>query len=872
MVSKVHFPLLPGSTSGRTQMFADLKHAFRQLRKAPGFTLTAVLTLALGIGATTAIFTLVDQVLLKSLPVRDPGQLWRIGDDEQCCNNAGLPDYDGKPNDWALFSYEQYREFRDNTPGFENLAAFEANDQTLSIRRAGSAHPAEPLEAEFVSGNSFDTLGLRAYAGRLLRPSDDVRGAAPVAILSFAAWEQKFGRDPSIIGSSFAFNGQAVTIVGIAPPGFFGERLTPDPPSFWLPINLVPVITPFSGVLDHPEEQWFNLIGRVASGASVPAIQARMNVELLQFLNSPLSKISPFHRYLIPKQYLRLTPGGSGVQRMQEGYKSDLDLLMWISSFVLLIACANLANLMLARAATRRQQISIRTALGAPRRRLVRRALAECIVLALIGGLAGLLFAWGGARLILRLAFQHDPITISPSPSFVVLAFTFAVSVLTGLLFGVAPAWLSAHADPIEALRGANRSTGRHTTFAQKALVVAQAAVSVVLLCAAGFLILSFNTLRHQDFGFQTRNRTIVEISPETAGYQPDQLTNFYRQLHDSLVAVPGVSRVAFSLYTPMSHDNWGEGIAIEGQPPSGSDEESPSWDRITPDYFDAIGTKLLQGRAFTLADNASGRDVAIVNQAFVQKLLHGRNPIGVHFGDWDPTVTGTYEIVGVVQNSQYWDPNTPARPMYFLPADQTSAMPPTHPRAADYARFIQTSHYLTSIVIETRGYVPELESQVRRAIAQVNPNLMIDSYQSFDDQVQLNFSQQNMIVQLTSLFGLLALALAAIGLYGVTAYAVAQRTSEIGIRMALGANRQDVQRLVLRGAFAQVGVGLLIGIPAAIGAGHLMASQLYGVSQYNPLVLGTTMLVLALAALLASSVPAWRASGVEPMEALRIE
>lgn len=506
-------------------MFADLRHSFRQLRKAPGFTLTAVLTLALGIGATTAIFTLVDQVLLKSLPVKDPAQLWRIGDNEQCCNNGGLPTVadGGKANDWSLFSWEQYREFRDNTPGFENLAAFQSSDQTMSVRRAGADHPAEPLEAEFVSGNAFDTLGLRAYAGRLLRSADDVQGAAPVAVLSFAAWEQKFGRDPSIVGSSFAVNGQSVTIVGIAPPGFFGERLTADPPSFWLPINLVPVVTPLSGSLDHPEQQWLNLIGRVAPGASIPAIQARMNVELVQFLNSPLSKVSPRERYLIPKQYLRLAPGGGGVQRMQDNYKDDLHLLMWISSFVLLIACANLANLMLARSVTRRQQIAVRTALGAPRRRLVQRALAECLVLAIVGGLAGLLFAWGGARLILHLAFQSDPITINPSPSPVVLAFTFAVSVLTGLLFGVAPAWLAAHADPIEALRGANRSTGRHATLAQKALVVAQAAVSVVLLCAAGFLILSLNKLQHQDFGFQTAHRTIAEIGPQTAGYQPDQ-------------------------------------------------------------------------------------------------------------------------------------------------------------------------------------------------------------------------------------------------------------------------------------------------------------------------------------------------------------
>lgn len=858
-------------------MLTDIRNALRQLRKAPGFSITAILTLALGIGATTAIFTLVNAVLLRSLPVKSPAQLWRVGDNEQCCNDGGLPTAadGGKPNDWSLFSYEQYREFRDNTPGFESLAAFQSNDNTMAVRRADSNDPAQPLYAEFVSGNSFDTLGLRPYAGRLLRASDDVRGATPVAVLSYRTWQEKFGRNPSIIGSSFVVNGNPVTVVGIAPPGFFGERLTDRPPSLWLPLNLNSVLAPEVDQIDHPEIQWLNLIGRVAPGTPIAPIQARMNVELIQFLRSPLMSrsIGPESRQLIPKQYLRLAPGGGGVQRMQDSYKSDLHLLLWISGFVLLIACANLANLMLARAATQRQQISVRTALGASRKRLVQRALAECLALALIGGCAGVLVAWGGARLILHLAFQNNPVPIDPSPSLMVLGFAFGVSLLTGLLFGIAPAWLSAHADPIEALRGANRSTGRHATLAQKGLVVAQAAVSIVLLCAAGFLILSMNRVEHQDFGFDTTNRYIAEIGPQTAGYQPDQLEGFYRQLHDTLATIPGVDRVAFALYSPMSGDNWGEGVSIEGQPAAGpGDDSTASWDRITPGYFAAVGTKLLQGRAFTRADDAASRNVAVVNQAFVKEFFHGKNPIGAHFGDWEPSVTGTYEIVGVVQDTQYWDPTQPVRPMYFLPAAQSSQLPPTDSSAANYAHFIAESHYLGNIVLETHGHVPGLEAQVRRALAQVNPNLMLIDYQSFGQQVALNFNQQTMITQLTSLFGALALVLAAIGLYGVTAYAVAQRTGEIGIRMALGANRLHVQRMVLRGAFLQVGVGLLIGIPAAMVAGHLMAAQLFGVSGYNPVVLGLSILVLGGAALIAAFVPARRASAVDPMEALRIE
>jgi predicted permease len=859
-------------------MLADLKHTLRQLRRSPGFTLTAVLTLALGIGATTAIFTLVHAVLLRSLPVQNPSTLLRVGDNEQCCMNGGLPDYEEPLYDWSLFSYPQYQQFRDHTPGFASLAAFESNDHEMAVRRTGSDQPAQPWYSEFVSGNSFDTLGLRPYAGRLLRPSDDVQGAAPVAVISFETWQQKLGRDASVIGSSFVINGKPVTVVGIAPPGFYSERLSSTPPAFWLPIQLVPSLTPIDApLLEHGDQQWLNLIGRIAPGAKPAAIQSQLQVELLQFLESPVANIVGPERPLIPRQYLRLTPGGAGVQRMQEEYKDNLHLLMWIASFVLLIACANLANLMLARSVTRRQQIAVLTALGASRARLVQRALVECILLALLGGAAGLVVALGGARLILRLAFQHDPVAISASPSPVVLAFAFAASLLTGLLFGVAPAWLAAHADPIEALRGAHRSTGRHTTVAQKGLVVAQAAVSVVLLCAAGFLILSLQNLQHQHFGFDTAHRTIVQINAQSAGLQPDQLDSFYRRLDESLSSIPGVSHVAWSLWSPMDGNNRSEEVYVAGQPPPppGSNVNLTSWVRVSPGYFTTIGTRVLQGRAFSDSDNRTATNVAIVDEAFVQKYLHGQNPIGAHFGDWDQSTTGMYTIVGVVENGQYWSPNDTqelGHPMYFLPAWQWAQLPPSTPKASLYAEFLNATHYMSSLEIQTNGTVPDLEPKVTAALQQINPNLMITRLQSFDQQVNLGFSQQQMIVQLTSLFGLVALALAAIGLYGVTAYAVAQRTSEIGIRMALGANHVHVQKMVLSDAFHQVGLGLVIGIPAAVAAGHLMAAELYGVNEWNPLVLGTTAALLGVVALLAAAIPARRAAAVEPMEALRGE
>ena len=844
------------------QLVEDVRYALRQFRNTPGFTATAILTLALGIGATTAIFTLIHAVLLKSLPVARPEELWRIGNEENCCVNGGLQD------NWTLFSYEQYRLFKEQTAGFEELAAFQSGGGLVGARRNGSSRSAETFRSEYVSGNYFSTFGIPAYAGRMLTPQDDAKGAPAVAVMSYQTWQEKFSGDRSVVGAGFIINAQPVTIIGIAPPGFFGDRIRSNPPAFWFPLAVERLFEPAGDLMDEPALDWLDLIGRIKPGGNIKAMETQMQVELRQFLLSPVSKVEERDKFLIPKQTLHFSPGGSGVQTMRDEYQSGLRLLMLVSVLVLAIACANLANLMLVRATARKQQTSVRSALGARRSILVRQALIESVVLAIMGGIAGLAIAFAGTRLILNLAFGDKYVPIQATPSLPVLGFAFVVSLLTGILFGIAPAWMTAKADPVEALRGANRSTGRNAAWGQRSLVVVQAALSLVLLCAAGLLTRSLSNMQHRNFGFDTTNRYILHIDPEMAGYKPAQLESFYRQLRDNLSPIPGIEQVSFSIYSPMEGDNWGEGVTIEGEPPvpPGTPDHGASWVRISPEYFDTIGTKVVKGRAFNTQDTPSTRTVAMVNRFFEKKYFKDGEAIGKHFSDNDKQ-PGAFEIVGVTEDTNYWGATSKMRPMYFLVQGQTA-----HIADERYRRFEDVSEFLNAIEIKTRGEISGLDVQLRRALSQINPDLAIIDFESFAAQVNANFTQQAMIAKLTSLLGLVALLLASIGLYGVTAYSVERRTSEIGIRMALGADRMSVLKLVLSSAFVQVAIGLAIGIPVTIFGGRVMASQLYGVTPRDPVVLLVTTAVLAAAAFVAAVVPARRAAKTEPMLALRME
>ena len=848
-------------------LWRDLRHAVLQLKRSPAFTAAAVLTLALGIGATTAIFTLVQQVMLKSLPVAKPQELWRIGDKIHCCTWGGYT----QAGEFSLFSWELYQNFRLHTQGFTDLAAFQAGDLTLGVRPAATSRQTEPRSGQFVSGNFFRTFGVGAWIGRVLADSDDRQNASPVAVMSYRVWQEKYGGNPSVVGATYQINGHPFTVIGVAAPGFYGASLKGwGLPDFWLPLATEPLLNGKTALLKIPAQSWLNLIGRIQPGTNPKSVEAQLRLELRQWQAAHLADMTPPEKESWQQQTLHLTPGGAGVAELRAQYEDGLKLLMAAAGCVLLVVSANLANLLLARGLRNRQQIAVRIALGASRLRLVRKALVESVTLALLGGVLGVGVAYMGTSLMLHLAFpvKNSDVPIQAAPSLPILFFTLAVAAVTGILFGIGPAWMTSHAEPIEALRGANRSVGGRSRF-QKVLVVAQASMSLVLLSTAALLGQSLRNLENQNFGFDRNGRYVAWINPELEDYKPEQLNPLFRKIQNRMEAIPGVKSVSIALYAPMSGLSWNAGIRVEGKPePGPHDDDGASCVRVTPGFFSTLGNPILRGRAITEDDTAATQQVAVINQAFAKKFLKGGNPIGRHFGSTKSKNAGMYTVVGVAADMRYitWGLKDPARPMFYVPEAQTANYD-----SSEMANEIAT-HYLHNIVLWAPGNQVGLEEQVRKALHEIDPNLVLSSVDSYPYLLKADFAQQKMISTLTLLFGALGLVLAAVGLYGVTAYSVEQRTAEIGVRMALGADRARVVQMVLGGAFLQVGIGLAIGIPAAIGMGWIVTSQLFGVQPWDPTVLALAALLLSAAAFLAGSIPAQRAASINPMQALRTE
>ena len=843
----------------------DVQVAFRQFIKSPGFAITVVLTIALGIGANTAIFTLVHAVLLKSLPVADPRSLYRIGDRADCCVNGGFENEDG---DFDLFSWPMYQQFLSANPDFEQLAAMQSGGNLMSIRRG--SEPARAERSEYVSGNYFKTFGIQPYLGRVLTDADDQPGAPPVALISYQAWQSEFGGDPGVLNAPFYLQSKPVTIIGVTPPGFFGDRVDSNPAAVWIPLAAEPVLEGANSILKVPDSGWLYIVGRVKPGTKPKLLEQKLSAQLRAWMGTVTSFSQNGGNTLIPRQHVVVVPAGQGIQNLQQQTGKGLYLLMALSGLVLLVACANVANLLLARIATRKAEISVRMALGAARSRLMQQMLTESVLLAALGGIAGLVFAYAGSRMILALAFPNSPHSpIAASPSVAVLSFAFLLSLATGVIFGIVPAWITSRSDPAESMRGNNRSTRDRASVPQRSLIVVQAALSLMLLVGAGLLTRSLGNLEHQDFGLKTDNRYVLHFDPAGAGYTADNLQAFNRQMEQEFAAIPGVQSVGIALYSTLEGNNWGEAIFVQGHPaPGPNSQNGSSWDRVSPRFFETVGQPVLRGRGFTEDDTATSLKVAVVNQAFVKKFFPKEDPIGRHFGVFEPKLSSSFEIVGIVADAKYNNPRDDVRPMYFRPLSQqlTGLTSPNQIMAEGRSMFPN------SLTLHFHQPPQNLDATVRRALARINPNLTVIDLHSLDYQVAGNFSQEKMIARLTMLFGVLALVLASVGLYGITSYQVARRTSEIGLRMALGADRRNVIRLVLRGAMNQAGLGLLLGVPVAIGAARLMADQLYGVRAWDPSSILSAVMILTVAAAVAGFLPARRASRIEPMTALRTE
>jgi predicted permease len=840
-------------------------YCLRRLWRSPGFTATVVLTLALGIGGTTAIFSLIHAVLLQPLPVPRPDALYRIGDNPFGGITGGLED------NFGTFSFDLYQYFRDHTPEFAELAAVQSDNRRVSVRRA-AAESVEPFFGEFVSGNYFAMLGLSPAEGRLLAPADDQAGAAPVAVLSFEAWQEKYGLDPAAVGSTVLVNGHAVLVVGVAARGFFGATLRPDPPDIWLPLATERLMNGTNSVLDQRTLHWLFVLGRVHEGVDPAALDARIKVELRQWLADVGPGLPAELRARLARQTVHVVPAGAGivsVRAIRTVYATGLRLLMTISAFVLLIVSANIANLVLVRGLESRREGAVRVALGAARSRLVAEALVESVLLALMGGLLGLAVANAAQPVMLRLAFTNATyVPIATHLETSVLVFALGVSLATGLAFGVVPAWIGSRVDPAGSLRASGRTTSASGRRTQHVLVVLQASLALSLLVASGLLARSLVNLQGQNLGFEAAARLAVRFDPNLAGYQPEQLDALTRALEDRLLKVPGVLDVAFASYAPLSGASWSTDIAIPGRDIRfASPAEWVAWDRVGPSYFRVIGTPVLRGREIGTEDTHLTRPVAVVNQTFVDRYFPGQEVLGQHFGTSGPASARDYEIVGVVADTKYFNPREAVRPMFFLAMTQ-----PLHFSDPDDEAFERQSMYPNDVILRLAPGGRSVEPLVRQAFSTVDPNLVVIRALTLGAHLKRTLGQQTLVARLAVVYGLFALALASIGLYGVISYAVEQRTREIGIRMALGADRVTVVRQVLAEATRLSGAGLVLGVPLAMLLGRVLDSILYCVSRYDLAILVVAASVLGLCTVLAALLPARRAAAIGPLRALRSE
>ena len=833
-------------------LFQDIRYAFRMLLKSPGFTSVAVLTLALGIGANTAIFTLVNALLLKMLPVRSAQELVIVGDPTVANQRStGTPQID-------VVSYPLYKELRDHSAVFNGLACASSDHHTEVDTGQGDSATNDKLIVRMVSGNYFSVLGLEPAAGRLISLSDDVaENANPVVVLGYGYWRRKFALSAAIIGKNIRLNGYPFTVIGVASAGFEGD-IVGEQTALFVPVSMQPQIIRGRHWLTAENASWLSMIGRLKSGVTAEKAQAELNVIFQQALQGPFGAAlnSDDLKYAKSKK-LKVAPGGAGFSDLRGDYSTPLLLMMGIVGLVLLIACVNVANLLLARASARGKEIAVRLAIGAGQARLLRQLLTESIVLALLGGVAGSLLSVWGVRLLLRIFDSQTSLPVSPDGR--VLSFAIGVSLLTGILFGLAPALRALKVQVSHTLKDtAAASLQSRSRFGWgKALVATQIALSLLVLFAAGLLVRSLQKLLAQDFGYNHEHLVILGLDPMSVGYDSQKMKLLAQQLVARLESMPAVHSVSYSKNGLFAHSETGDGVIIPGFKSSSDHDRLSLEDYVGPDYFGAVGIPIFAGRGIEAWDTPTSTRVAVVNRAFVKYFLHGENPIGRQFLIDDPDWTGKpLTIVGVSHDAQ----------------DHSSSLRgPVKPRF--YQAFQQTPdpHQIV-LEVQARGTPSAIVADVQHEIKAIDSRLPIEIAKTLDNLVTDSAADQIALARLSTFFGALALVLACVGLYGVISYTVAGRTREIGVRIALGAQRSDMLQMVLREAMLLVGIGLAIGIPLSLATSGVLRSYLFGLKSTDPVSLCVVIVILGTVAAVAGFIPARRATRVNPIEALRYE
>ena len=835
----------------------DLRYGFRMLRMSPSFTAVAVITLALGIGANTAVFSVIDAVMLKMLPVGHADQLVVVGDPSRTGSTSnGTPQLD-------LFSYPLYRELRDNNQVFSGMFA-SAGLGRLDARLDGQSSDETDLpRTRIVTGNYFSVLEVPALIGRTFTAQDDVsRGGNPVVVISYGYWKRRFGLDPSVVGRTIRLNKYPLTIIGITASGFSGDEVD-SAADIWVPMMMQSQVMPGREYLETPNTSWLQVMGRLKPGASLAQVKSNLNTVFRQSLAGAYgASLSSDDRTVMeePSKNIKVLSGSNGFSRLRHEFSQPLLLLMGVVGMVLLIACVNVANLLLARASARSKEVAVRLAIGASPLRLLRQLLTESVLLALLGGTLGLLLAQWGATLLVQQTFGNGTLqAFDIHPDLHMLAFTAGICLLTGILFGLAPALRAVGIPVASTLKEAARTTstsGGGKWSVGKVLVAGQVALSLLVLFAAGLLVRTLRNLQDVDFGYERQHVVVVRPDFVTAGYRHDQLPTMIRPLLDRLSAIPGVVGATISENGIMSGTESADDIKIEGFTPK-QDHDEQAWDDwVGPDYFKIVGIPILLGRGIGPQDVASSAPVAVINESMAKFYFPGLNPIGRKFViDDEKQRQRQIEIVGVSRDVRDHDLRE-AIPRRFFLAYQQSVL-------EDLEGYFE---------LRVAGDPNSVIQAVRKQVHEFDPNIAIRSADTLDSLVDDQLSQEKLVAQLSSFFGGLALLLACVGLYGVMSYAVSGRTREIGLRMALGAQRQDVLWMVLKEALILVAAGLAVGIPAAFGGSRVLLSMLYALSGLDPLSMTISITLMLVVASIAGYIPARRATRVDPMVALRYE